>query len=156
MSEPAIDTSRAAQREIVTFAIGDQGFCIEIEHVLEIRGWTSTTVMPQAPDYVVGLMNLRGAVLPVVDLSLRLGLGKIEPTARHVIIIARIGDQTVGFLVEAVSDILTVSEDDMRPTPQVSSPGAQAFIKGVYTISDKLVRAVDVHQIVPARDSGVA
>lgn len=155
MSEPAVDKSHSARREIVTFAIGDQGFCIEIEHVLEIRGWTATTVMPQAPDYVIGLMNLRGAVLPVVDLSLRLGLGKIDPSPRHVIIIARVEDQTVGFLVEAVSDILTIAEEDMKPTPAISSPSAQAFIKGVYTIQDKLVRAVDIYQIVPGRD-GIA
>ncbi|MCA0872272.1 chemotaxis protein CheW [Seohaeicola saemankumensis] len=138
--------------EIVTFAVGKQGFCIEIEHVLEIRGWTKTTVLPHAPDYVVGLMNLRGTVLPVIDLSLRLGLGKTETTPRHVIIITHVQDRTLGLLVEAVSDILSVRDGEMKPTPDVASPQTRAFIRGVYSVAESLVRAIDVHQVVPKAD----
>ena len=141
--------------EIVAFAIGDQSFCLEIEHVVEIRGWAKSTILPHAPDYVVGLMNLRGHVLPVADLSMRLGLGPTAPTPRHVIIITQIDDRTIGLLVEAVSDILSVHEDDMKPTPDVASSKTRAFIKGVYTISDKLVRAIDVVQVFP-REEGIS
>lgn len=90
--------SRTANRvEIVCFTVEDRDFSIEISHVLEIRGWTSTTTLPHAPDFVVGMMNLRGTVLPVVDLSLRLGFGKTEPGKRHVIIIAQIDHKIIGF-----------------------------------------------------------
>lgn len=151
--DAAAPEARSAPREIVTFAIGDQSFCMEIEHVLEIRGWTKTTLLPHAPDYVVGLMNLRGNVLPVIDLSLRLGLGKTEPTQRHVIIVAVVADRNVGFLVEAVSDIVTVQVESMKPTPDVASARTRAFIKGVYSLSDDLVRALDVHEAVPGKEA---
>lgn len=149
MPDTPKDRSQTPTREIVSFSVGEQRFCMEIEHVLEIRGWTKTTILPHAPDYVIGMMNLRGTVLPVVDLSLRLGLGRTDPSARHVIIIARIHEQTVGFLVENVSDIASVNESDMQPTPDVSSALTQAFIKGVYSIEEELVRAIDVYQILP-------
>lgn len=149
------DTNSPAQ-EIVSFAIGDQAFCFDIAHVLEIRGWTQTTSLPHAPDYVIGTMNLRGTVLPVLDLSLRLGLGKTDPGPRHVIIIARVDQRIVGFLVDAVSDIIMVREGDLLPTPEVSSTRTQAYIRGVYNIEERLVRALDVHQVLPQEDSAVA
>lgn len=135
--------------EIVCFRVEEQDFCIEISHVLEIRGWTSTTTLPHAPDFIVGMMNLRGTVLPVVDLSLRLGFGKTEPGKRHVIIIAQIDEKVVGFLVDAVSDIITVDESEMQAAPDVSSARTQAFLRGVYSVDDTLVRAIDVRAVLP-------
>ncbi len=138
-------------REIVAFHVADQGFCIDIGYVREIRGWTPTTVLPHAPDYVKGMMNLRGTVLPVVDLSLRLGLGVTNPSPRHVIIIVMLDERMVGLLVEAVSDILNLPHDDMKPTPDVASGATRNFIEGVFTIEDKMIRAIDVARILPAR-----
>jgi purine-binding chemotaxis protein CheW len=149
MREAPAETKTANRVEIVCFTVEDQDFSIEISHVLEIRGWTSTTTLPHAPDFVVGMMNLRGTVLPVVDLSLRLGFGKTEPGKRHVIIIAQIDDKIVGFLVDAVSDIITVDEAQMQATPDVSSSRTQAFIRGVHSLDEKLVRAIDVREVLP-------
>ncbi|WP_270728826.1 chemotaxis protein CheW [Shimia sp. Alg240-R146] len=149
MSDQTNEEQTEDRIEIVSFTIGEQAFCLNIGHVLEIRGWTSTTTLPHAPDYVVGMMNLRGAVLPVMDLSMRLGLGKTVPESRSVIIIAHIDKKSVGFLVDAVSNILTVNQADMQPTPEVSSARTAAFIRGVYTMDDTIVRAIDVHQIMP-------
>lgn len=146
--------SKAAQREIVSFRIADQGFCIDIGFVREIRGWSPTTVLPYAPDYVKGMMNLRGTVLPVVDLSMRLGLGRTEPNPRHVIIIVVLEDRTVGLLVEAVSDILSVPVDAMKPTPDVASAETKGFVEGIFTIDDKMIRAVDVKSILPREVGG--
>ena len=156
MPSSSVKDKEEIRQEIVSFTIGAQSFCIEIDHVLEIRGWTETTVLPHAPDFVVGMMNLRGTVLPVVDLSMRLGLGKTTPQLRHVIIIAQIGDKTTGLLVDSVSDILTVKQQDMRATPDVASEKTAAFIKGVYTLESNLVRAIDVHQVLPKVNTEVA
>lgn len=145
----ALEKEAETHQEIVSFAIGDQGFCFDIRYVVEIRGWTPTTVLPHAPSYVKGLMNLRGTVLPVVDLSMRLGLGLTEPSARHVIIIVRISDQTVGFLVESVSDILTVESDDIKPTPDIDVSDSKNFVRGVFSIGDDLVRLIDVPATLP-------
>lgn len=150
MSEQNAEISNANWLEIVSFNIGDQAFCLDISHVLEIRGWTSTTVLPHAPDYVLGMMNLRGTVLPVIDLSLRLGLGKTIPESRHVIIITHIDNKSIGFLVDAVSNIVTVNDADIQQTPEVSSKATASFIKGVYTVDDTIIRAIDAYQILPS------
>jgi len=149
MHEAHSDLQSASRIEIVCFTVEDQDFCIDISHVLEIRGWTSTTTLPHAPDFVVGMMNLRGTVLPVVDLSLRLGFGKTNPGERHVIIITRINEKIIGFLVDAVSDIITVDQTEMQTTPDVASSSTQSFLLGVHTLGEKLIRAIDVRQVLP-------
>ncbi|WP_341871935.1 chemotaxis protein CheW [Roseivivax halodurans] len=82
------ETTGRSARELVSFAIGDQDFCMDIMLVREIRGWTNVTMLPHAPSFILGVINLRGAVVPIVDLASRLGLTPLEPTQRHVIIIA--------------------------------------------------------------------
>lgn len=155
MPDDIATTSTADAVEIVTFRVGQQAFCLEIAHVLEIRGWTETTTLPHAPDYVIGMMNLRGSVLPVIDFSRRLGLGPTELTSRHVIVIARIDNKSVGFVVDAVSDILSVHTEELQPTPDVASVKTQSFIKGVYLRDDMIIRAIDAPALLP-QDEHVA
>ena len=92
-------------RELVSFRAGDQEYCVDIIAVREIRGWTPCTTLPQSPAYVCGVINLRGAVLPIIDFNARLGRGPTVPSARNVIIVTHIGARLVGLLVDAVSDI---------------------------------------------------
>lgn len=148
MSEAA-EKIDSGQRKIVTFRIADQDYCIDIGLVREIRGWTPTTVLPQSPVYIKGVMNLRGTVLPVVDLAQRLGLGETEPDGRNVIIIAHLGNRTVGLLVQAVSDITSVPQSELKPMPDVASMDAKAFVEGVFTVDDQLIRVIDLKHILP-------
>ncbi|MCR9124909.1 MAG: chemotaxis protein CheW [Rhodobacteraceae bacterium] len=141
------------QREIVSFRVSGKDFSIDIGYVREIRGWSPTTILPHTPDYVKGVMNLRGNVIPVMDLSHRLGLGPTEPTERHVIVITVLGDKTVGLLVEAVSDIMSVPADELKPTPDLASTSSRDFVEGVYMIEDSLIRVMDIHQVF-ARETG--
>lgn len=150
MGETA-ESQALLQREIVSFRVASQDFCIDIGLVREIRGWTPTTVLPHAPEYVTGVMNLRGAVLPVVDLSARLGLGPTEPSPRHVIIIVMIDSMTAGLLVDAVSDILSVNDEDIKPTPEVSAGPAKTLVDGVLAIEDRLIRLIDLDRLFPDR-----
>src|ERR1700754_299029 len=106
----AVKNLTQGARELIAFRIGDQEFCVDIMSVREIRGWTQATAMPHAPHYMMGVINLRGAVLPIIDLSARLGMKLAEPTARHVIIVAQVKRNVVGLLVDAVSDILTITD----------------------------------------------
>jgi purine-binding chemotaxis protein CheW len=99
----------AANRQYITFIANGQEFAANIMAIREIRGWTDTTALPHVPDFVRGVINLRGNVLPVVDLKARLGLGMTDATPKHVIIVIAHGNKTTGILVEAVSDIITVS-----------------------------------------------
>jgi purine-binding chemotaxis protein CheW len=150
MSDPVTQTANAARRELISFRIGDQEFCVDIMSVREIRGWTPATPLPRTPDFVRGVINLRGAVLPIIDLSARLGLGATEPEARHVIIVCRINNQMVGLLVDAVSDILTVTDDLIQPTPDVGCDQVRTFVKGIMAIDGRMISLISLDRILPA------
>ena len=137
-------------QEFVAFCIGDQEFCIDIMSVREIRGWTPATELPHSPAYVRGVINLRGAVLPIVDLAARLGFGSDTPTDRHVIIVAQVGHQMVGLLVDAVSDILTLSSDVIQPTPDVASEIAKAFVRGVVPVEGRMISIITLDEVLPS------
>lgn len=143
------NTSIADRRELIAFRIGEQEFCVDIRAVREIRGWAPATPLPQSPAYVRGVINLRGAVLPIVDLSCRLGLGSAVPSARHVIIVARVGLRTVGLLVEAVSDILTFSEEMIQPTPDIACETVRSFVKGVIPVDGRMISLIALDGLLP-------
>lgn len=146
------DTAAAAaeRRELIAFRIGAQEFCVDIMAVREIRGWTPATPLPHAPAYVRGVINLRGAVLPVVDLAERLGLPPSEPTQRHVVIVAEVAKQVVGLLVDAVSDILTVSDGAVQPPPDVASERVRLFVRGLLAVEKRMVGLLSLDRILPA------
>jgi purine-binding chemotaxis protein CheW len=141
--------SHGHARELISFRVGAQEFCVDIMAVREIRGWTQATALPQSPPFVRGVINLRGAVLPVVDLASRLGFESSETTARHVIIVAQIGPQIVGLLVDAVSDILTVTDDVIQPTPDVASDIAKTFVRGLMAIEGRMISLISLDHLLP-------
>lgn len=150
MQETALSEKKSVH-EVVAFKVSEQDFCFDLKTVREIRGWTETTFLPHAQPYVKGVINLRGSVVPVVDLSERLGLGAIDPGPRHVIIIAVIGTQTVGLLADVVSDILTVNEADFQPVPDIVDDASRAYISGVLIIDGRMIRKLNLHRVLPQR-----
>ncbi len=143
-------------RELIAFRIGDQEFCVNIMSVREIRGWTPATPMPHAPAYMMGVINLRGAVLPIIDLSARLGMKEAEPTARHVIIVAQVKTKIVGLLVEAVSDILTITDDNIQPVPEVSSELEKQYARGILAIDKRMICMIDLDALFAGKESEAA
>ena len=132
-------TNRApGQRELVGFRVGDQAFCIDITSVLEIRGWTPATPVPQSPHYMKGVVNLRGSVLPIIDLAARLGLPTTEPSARHAIMVANCGGRTVGLLVEGVSDIVELDDADRQATPDMGH-GQGGVVAGIFAVDGAML-----------------
>ncbi|KQS65162.1 chemotaxis protein CheW [Rhizobium sp. Leaf371] len=150
------NTMTSGARELIAFRIGDQEFCVDIMSVREIRGWTPATQMPHTPSYMLGVINLRGAVLPIVDLAARLGMNPAEPTVRHVIIVAQSGHTIVGLLVEAVSDILSVTNDNIQPTPDVSSDFERTFARGVLAIEKRMICLIELDAVFPHTESEAA
>ncbi|MBN8605413.1 MAG: purine-binding chemotaxis protein CheW [Caulobacterales bacterium] len=135
--------------ELISFRIGEQEYCVDIMAVREIRGWAAATPLPQSPPYVRGVINLRGAVLPIIDLANRLGFGVTEPNARHVIIVVRIGNRVVGLLVDAVSEILTTTADAIQPTPDVACDAVKRFVKGILAVEGRMISWIVLDQILP-------
>lgn len=140
----AVKASGPEVSELIAFRIGDQEFCVNIMSVREIRGWSPVTPLPQSPDYVMGVINLRGVVLPIVNLASRLRMKPVEPDARHVIIVAQIRSKVVGLLVEAVSDILTVTDDIIQPMPEVSSDLERQYARGIMAIDKRMICLIEL------------
>ncbi|GLR66138.1 chemotaxis protein CheW [Acidocella aquatica] len=136
-------------RELIAFRVGRQEFCINVMAVREIRGWTAATALPRAPRYVRGVINLRGAVLPIVELAVRLGLPSNEPSARNVIIVVQIAHQQIGLLVDAVSDILTANDANIQPTPDVSSDLVKTFVKGLLPVDGRMISLISLDHVLP-------
>ena len=138
-------------RQLITFEIGDRRLGIDIMAVREIRAWSPATPLPNVPPHVRGGVNLRGVVLPVLDLRQRLGWGTTEPSARHVIIVVRIGEQLQGIIVDAVSDIVTLVPEDIQPVPEVGEVTATAFLEGIATIEDRLIMILGLDRLAETR-----
>ena len=149
MQDTVLEKPKSLQ-EVVAFRVSEQDFCFDLKSVREIRGWTATTILPHAQPYVKGVINLRGSVVPVVDLSERLGLGVTDPGPRHVIIITVLGRQTVGLLADVVLDILTVSEADIQPIPEIVDEAVRRFVSGVLVMDDRMIRIMDLATILPS------
>ncbi len=143
-------------RKVVAFRIGAQEFCVDIMSVREIRCWTPATALPHTPNFVRGVINLRGFVLPIVDLAARFGFSPTEPTAQHVIIVTQIGNRTIGLLVDAVSDILTVTDDVVQPTPDIVSDMVETFVRGVFLVDGRMISLVALDDIVPSSERDAA
>lgn len=139
-----------AARELLAFRVGAQEFCIDIMAVREIRGWAPATPLPHAPAHVRGVVNLRGTVLPVLDLAACLGLGADEPTPQHVVVVVELGRQVAGLLVSAVCDILTPGEGAFQPIPDVASAAA-SHVHGLLTVGDRMVGLLRLDQLLPAQ-----
>jgi purine-binding chemotaxis protein CheW len=135
-------------RQLITFQLGDQVLGVDIMAIREIRAWSPATPLPNVPTYVRGVVNLRGVVLPVLDLRCRLGWGVTDPTARHVIIVVRIGEQLQGIIVDAVNDIVTVAPEQMQPLPDMGDAEAARYLDGLATIEERMILILALDRLV--------
>lgn len=135
-------------RQLITFQLGEQVLGIDIMAIREIRAWSPATPLPNVPAHVRGVVNLRGVVLPVLDLRYRLGWGLTDPTSRHVIIVVRIGAQLQGLIVDAVNDIVTIEAEAMQPLPDMGDALAAHFLEGLATIDRRLILVLALDRLV--------
>lgn len=140
----------------IAFRIDDQEFCIDVMSVWEIRCWTQETPLPSAPCYVRGVINLRGVVLPIVDLAARLGFRATTAASQHVVIVVQIGRRTVGLLVDAVSDILTVTAEKVQPTPDIFRPDVESFVRGVLVDEGRMTSLITLTGLLPSQEQDAA
>jgi len=136
-----------SRRQFITFQSADQEFGADIMAIREIRGWTKATSLPHAPDYVLGVINLRGVVLPVIDLKARLQRGRTEPDIKHVVVVVKAAERTIGLLVDAVSDILTVTDADIQPIPELARDTQAEFIEGIAVLDNRMVTILSMERL---------
>ena len=145
-----IEGPQGGRLELISFEIGGQTFCVDVRAVREIRGWTPTTPMPQAPSYVLGLINLRGVVMPVVDLRNRLGLGVTEPTSRHVIVVVQHAGGLAGLVVDAVQETFTVEASALQRPPSIEVIAEARFVDAIIPLEGCMVSRLVVAALLPA------
>lgn len=133
--------------QYLTFTIGAEEYGVDIMTVREIKGWTEITRLPNTPDYMRGVMNLRGLIIPIFDLCMRFHHRKTEATDIHVIIILALKDRNIGILVDAVSDILDALPDDIKPPPTREHDGETACVSGLISHHERMVVLLDVERL---------
>lgn len=149
-------SSDGTEIELLSFLVGGQDYSVNIMSVREIRGGAQATSLPHSPSYVKGVINLRGTVLPIMDLSKRLGMNDDCDNARNVIIVVAVGDRTVGLMVDAVSDILSISEDDMQPPPEMRADQDRNFVSALTIVEDRMIRILDLNAVLPESNEEAA
>ena len=117
--------------EIIAFHLHDQEFCVKTTTIREIRGWAPSTPIPHAPKDVVGVMNLRGTVIPIIDLAYKLGMQSTAANERSAIVVTEVRNMIIGMLVDKVSDILTIKSADVQPAPEITTSFDKAYTEGI-------------------------
>jgi purine-binding chemotaxis protein CheW len=134
-------------QQFLTFLLDDQEYGLELFKIREIRGYAPVTPIPNVPPHICGVMNLRGTVLPVVDLRMKFKLRAVEYNKFTVIVIATVSEKTVGLLVDAVSDVLMVTQESMRGTPDFGTSVDTRFINGVFQTRERLAVALNLEEL---------
>jgi purine-binding chemotaxis protein CheW len=144
------DTSNQQHKmfQAVSFAIGSQHYCIDIMSVREIRNWAGVTALPNTAEYMLGVINLRGVIVPIVDLKARFGLGKSEPTPAHAVVVVALRDKLHGLLVDSVSDIVSCKETDVSALPEALGAAQNPLLSGLITIGEQMVAVVSLDRLV--------
>jgi purine-binding chemotaxis protein CheW len=149
----------ARTRQMLTFVLGEETYAVDILRVQEIRGWSAVTKIPQAPAHVLGVLNLRGSIVPIVDLRMRFRLERAEYTALTVIIVlsvnAGVTHRDFGLVVDGVSDVVDVKEGEVRAAPDLGSQGSD-FIRGLVAVAGRMVVLLDIDRLIGADLAGSA
>lgn len=153
-SEDPVRTDASGYKQYVTFMVGDHAYGVDIVAVREIKQWSPTTALPNQPHYMRGVLNLRGTIVPVHDLRARFGGPETEATENNVIVIVWIGEQTVGVLVDAVSDIIAVQAENIRPVPNSEGDLDPSSIGGLVTAESGMVALLDLDALFGADAAG--
>jgi len=158
-SEQTIRTTHTAAsgpvQEYLTFTLGNEEYGVDILKVQEIRGYESPTALANAPAYIKGVVNLRGTIVPIVDMRIKFNLG--EPTYDQftVVIILNVAGRVVGVVVDGVSDVIGLAAEQMRPVPEFSASFDTRYITGLGTIDDRMLILIDIEKLISSSDMGL-
>lgn len=132
------------QKQFITFTIGEEEYGVDIMAVREIKAWSETTLLPNTPPFMRGVLNLRGLIVPIFDLRCRFGMGETAVTTMHVIIIVQVDNRMVGILVDTVSDILSINDQTIQDVPRMNRNIDDEYLSGLVTVENRMVALLDV------------
>ena len=145
--------------QYLTFIMADEEYGVDILRVQEIKGWDSVTPLPNTPSYVKGVINLRGTIVPIIDLRQRFGLETVPYGATTVVIMLKVkgdkGQRIVGIVVDAVSEVYNVSADDLKPSPDIGGAADMEVVKGLATVEEKMIILLDIDQLLNDKEINI-
>lgn len=156
----AAQAGQGVTQQFLSFTIGPEEYGVDIMLVREVKGWSETTRLPNTPDFMRGVLNLRGIIVPIFDLRARFTGTRTDATEKHVIIIVAVGERTAGILVDTVSDILTVPSGDIKPAPSGETTTDERFVTGLIAIEGRMVVILEMEKLfdsdMPSHDMSTA
>lgn len=138
-------------QQLLTFALENESYGVDIQRVQEIRGWSAATPIPEAPHHVLGVQNLRGTIVPIIDLRARMGMPPVAPSATTVIIVLSVetaqGARLFGVVVDRVSDVTNLTEASLRPVPAMGNVGSADYLRGLFSLGDTMIMVLDIDKL---------
>lgn len=138
-------------RQVLSFTLESETYAVDILRVREIRGYSPVTRMPEAPAHMLGVLNLRGAIVPIIDMRRRIGIEPVEPSALTVVVVLSVessrGRRDFGLVVDGVSDVLDLPSDDIRPAPEVNEACGEELVSGLAPLGERMVLLLDIDRM---------
>jgi purine-binding chemotaxis protein CheW len=144
------DAAGSETFEFISFAIGADHYGVDIMAVREIKEWSNATALPKQPDYMRGVLNLRGSIVPILDLRCRFGQGLTTATPMHIVLIVQIADRPIGLLADRVLDIVSCGKSQIQPVPKVVESERVEFLSGLAVTDGEMLALIDLDHLLPA------
>ncbi|RUR31001.1 chemotaxis protein CheW [Vreelandella andesensis] len=147
-----LSAAEADNREFLVFSLGDEEYAIDILKVQEIRGYENVTRIANAPDFIKGVTNLRGVIVPIVDLRIKFHLDSVEYGGQTVVIVVNVADRVVGIVVDGVSDVMTLTPEQIKPAPEFGVTLSSDFLSGLGSLEDRMLVLVDIDKLLTSEE----
>ena len=142
----------STSRELLTFTLGSEEYGIDILKVQEIRGYEAVTTIANAPEFIKGVINLRGIIVPIVDMRIKFKLGSVGYDETTVVIILNVANRVVGMVVDGVSDVITLKAEQIKPAPEFGASLDTKYLLGLGTVDERMIILVDIERLMTSRD----
>lgn len=153
-THPGLDATAQEEqsREFLVFSLGEEEYAIDILKVQEIRGYENVTRIANAPDFIKGVTNLRGVIVPIVDLRIKFHLDRVEYGGQTVVIVVNVADRVVGIVVDGVSDVMTLTPEQIKPAPEFGVTLSSDFLSGLGSLEDRMLVLVDIDKLLTSNE----
>lgn len=155
MSDQAHSSFGPTVNEFLTFRLGEEEYGIEILKVQEIRGYDSITQIANAPEFIKGVVNLRGVIVPIIDMRIKFGLRNVDYNQFTVVIILNVANRVIGIVVDSVSDVISLDAGQIRPTPGMGAVIDTEYIRGLGTVDERMLILIDIEKLMASRYMGL-
>ncbi|NEX16949.1 MAG: chemotaxis protein CheW [Halochromatium sp.] len=151
-TEAALAASEGENQQFLVFSLGEEEYAIDILKVQEILGYENVTRIANAPEFIKGVTNLRGVIVPIVDLRIKFKLDKVEYGGQTVVIVVNVSDRIVGIVVDGVSDVMTLTPDQIKPAPELGMSLSSDFLKGLGSLEKRMLVLVDIDKLLTSKE----